>query len=276
MKENSINWEKIWSFIKSKLFVAAIIISLISLSAYQCSRIQELKRRQQISDQNQIALNDSIRYEKLKNGEFQASITSYIASEKELKELNKSLYDKIKQQSGDIFSLNNAIIQLRLDSAMLSKYLVEKDKVIQRLLKLDENTYAAPWSLSYRYDSLNYDVFTGRTYIQIGNKDPLELLHADTELISRLTQIDLTWGQKIEKDKLRIFIQSSYPGFTVAQMQGVLIDPNNNPYIKSLLKKKHWLTGFSLGIGATGGFNITTGKYGLVVGPSILWNIYTF
>ena len=276
MKENSINWEKIWSFIKSKLFVAAIIISLISLSAYQCSRIQELKRRQQISDQNQIALNDSIRYEKLKNGEFQASITSYIASEKELKELNKSLYDKIKQQSGDIFSLNNAIIQLRLDSAMLSKYLVEKDKVIQRLLKLDENTYAAPWSLSYRYDSLNYDVFTGRTYIQIGNKDPLELLHADTELISRLTQIDLTWGQKIEKDKLRIFIQSSYPGFNVAQMEGVLIDPNNSPYIKSLLRKKHWFSGFSVGLGVSGGFNITTGKYGLVVGPSILWNIYTF
>lgn len=276
MKENSINWEKIWSFIKSKLFVAAIIISLISLSAYQCSRIQELKRRQQISDQNQIALNDSIRYEKLKNGEFQASITSYIASEKELKELNKSLYDKIKQQSGDIFSLNNAIIQLRLDSAMLSKYLVEKDKVIQRLLKLDENTYAAPWSLSYRYDSLNYDVFTGRTYIQIGNKDPLELLHVDTEMINRLTQIDLTWGQKVEKDKLRIFIQSSYPGFNVAQMEGVLIDPNNSPYIKSLLRKKHWFSGFSVGLGVSGGFNITTGKYGLVVGPSILWNIYTF
>ena len=95
-------------------------------------------------------------------------------------------------------------------------------------------------------------------------------------MINRLTQIDLTWGQKVEKDKLRIFIQSSYPGFTVAQMQGVLIDPNSNPFIKSLMKKKHWFTGFSVGLGATGGFNITTGSYGLVIGPSIIWNIYSF
>ena len=271
-----INWKKIWSFIKSKLFIAIIAVGLITLSAYQCSRIRELERRQQISDQNQIALNDSIRYEKLKNGEFQASIAGYIASEKELKELNKKLYDKIKEQSGDIFSLNNVIVQLRQDSTILRKYLVEKDKVIERLLKIDENTYAAPWSLTYRYDSLNYDVFTGRTYIQIGNKDPLELLHVDTEMINRLTKIDLTWGKKVEKDKLRIFIQSSYPGFNVAQMEGVLIDPNNSPYIKSLLRKKHWFSGFSVGLGVSGGFNITTGKYGLVVGPSILWNIYTF
>ena len=167
-------------------------------------------------------------------------------------------------------------IQTRGFLLYLPLELVEKDKIIERLTKIDENTYAAPWSLTYRYDSVNFDVFTGRTYIQIGNKDPLELLHVDTELTNRLTQIDLVWGQKVENKALRVFIQSGYPGFTVAQMQGVLIDPNTNPYIKSLLKKKHWFTGFSVGIGASGGFNITDGKYGLVVGPTIMWKIYDF
>lgn len=271
-----IDWKKIWSFIKSKIFIAIIIIGLIALSAYQCSRIQELKRQGDISDQNELALNDSIKYEKLKNGELKASIAIFIASEKELKELNKALYDKVKAQEGRIIDLNTAVIQLKQDSATLRKYLVEKDKVIERLKKIDENTYAAPWSLTYRYDSLNFDVFTGRTYIQVGNKDPLELLHVDTELIKRLTQIDLTWGHAVVDKQYRVFIQSAYPGFTVAQMQGVLIDPNTNPDIQKLLKKKHWFTGFSVGVGTTGGFNVTTGGYGLVIGPSIIWNIYTF
>jgi hypothetical protein len=271
-----IDWKKIWSFIKSKIFIALVIIVLIIFNAIQCSRIKDLKRQQNISDINIIALNDSLKYEKLRSGDLQVSIASYVASEKELKDLNKKLYDEVKAQKGRVISLTDAIIQLRQDSTTLRKYLVEKDSIIQKLLKIDDNTYVAPWSLTYKYDSTNFDVFTGRTYIGIGKKDPLELLHLDTELTNRLTQIDLIWGQKVEKGQYRVFVQSGYPGFTVAQMQGVLIDPNTNPDIKKLIKKRHWFTGFSLGLGASGGFNITDGKYGLVVGPSIVWNIYTF
>ena len=148
--------------------------------------------------------------------------------------------------------------------------------MIERLLKIDSNTYAAPWSLTYKYDSANFDIFTGKTYIGILNKDPLELSHINTELTQRLTQIDLTWGQKVEDKRLRVFIQSNYPGFTINQMEGVLIDPSTNPFIKEITKKKHWFTGLSIGIGATGGYNITNGKYGLVVGPSLVYNIFSF
>ena len=40
------------------------------------------------------------------------------------------------------------------------------------------------------------------------------------------------------------------------------------------MKKKHWFTGFGVGIGATAGFNITQGGYGFVVGPTISYNIF--
>jgi energy-coupling factor transporter transmembrane protein EcfT len=271
-----IDWKKIWSFIKSKVFIAIIILILIGFSAYQYSMIQDLKRQLDIDEQNIIALNDSIEYHITKNGELQASIAAYIASEKELKTLNRELYDRIKEQDGKIISLGHAIIQLKQDSLTLEKYLVEKDKLIEHLLKIDDHTYVAPWTLKYQYDSTNFDIFTGKTYIGVSNKNPLELIHVDTRLIERLTQIDLTWGQKIDKGVLRVFIQSNYPGFTAAQLEGVLIDPNTNPYIKKLIKEKKWFNGFSVGVGATGGFNITTGKYGLVVGPTIMYNIYNF
>jgi len=271
-----IDWKKIWSFIKSKIFIALIIAGLIIFNAIQCSRIKELKRQQRISDQNIIALNDSLRYEKTKSGALQVSIASYIASEKDLKSLNKELWERIKAQDGKIISLGHAIVQLRQDSAFFAQHVKDLVKKIDQLTKIDENTYVAPWSLRYQYDSTNFDVFSGKTYIGIGKKDPLELIHLDTELTNRLTQIDLTWGQKVEKDVLRVFIQSNYPGFTVAQMEGVLIDPNTNPYIKKLLKEKHWFSGFSVGVGVTGGFNVTTGGYGLVLGPSLIYNIYSW
>lgn len=271
-----IDWKKVWSFIKSKVFLALLIIGLIAFNVIQWSTIKELKRQQNISDINIIALNDSLKYEKLKNGDLQVSISSFVASEKELKELNKKLYDEVKAQKGRVISLTDAIVQLRQDSATLKKYLVEKDKVIEKLLQPDENTYLAPWTLTYKYDSVNYDIFSGNTYIGIGKKDPLELLHLDTELTSRLTQIELIWGHKVENNQYRVFAQSAYPGFTVAQMQGVLIDPNTNPDIQKLLKKKHWFQGFSVGLGTSMGFNITTGKYGMVMGPTFVFQIYDF
>jgi len=263
-----------WSFLKSKLFLALVIIALIAYSAFQYRKIQNFKQEIFINNQNQIALIDSLKIEKQKNGEIQTSIASYIASEKNLKDINKDLYNRVHAQEGKVLSLSHAILQLSQDSAQLRRALKEKDKLIEALLQIDSNIFAANWTLPYHYDSTNYDIFKGRTYIKVICKDPLELMHFDTELLNRTTQIDLTFGQKVEDKQLRIFVQSSYPGFTVKSLEGVLIDPNTNPYIKKLMKKKHWFSGFGLGVGATGGFNVTSGGYGLVIGPSIMYNIY--
>jgi hypothetical protein len=266
--------KKIWNFLNSKLFIALIIIGLIMMVARQCSKIDDLKHQKNLTNQNIIALKDSLKHEKTKSGDLEVSIAGYVSSEKELKSLNKDLWEKVQQQKGTILSLNTALITLVQDTAILRKYLSEKESIIQQLLCIDENTFSAQWTLTYRYDTLNFDSFTGKTYIGIISKDPLILSHINTEMIERKTQIDLTWGQKMENDMLRVFVTSSYPGFNVSQMQGVLIDPEKYPEMFN--KKKHWFTGFSIGVGTTGGFNVTTGKYGLVIGPSFMWNIYTW
>jgi len=273
-EDKKIDFKKIWTFIKGKIFIAIVIAGLVGFNAMQCSRIQDLKRQQSISEQNIIALNDSLKYERTNSGELIVSIAGYIASEKELKTLNKNLWERVKAQDGKIITLNRAIVQLIQDTTELRKYLVEKDKLIEKLLKVDENTYVAPWSLTYKYDSTNFDIFTGKTYIGVINKDPLELKHIDTELTKRLTQIDFTWGQKIEKDQLRIYIQSNYPGFTVAQMEGVLIDPNTIPYVKDLMKKRHWFTGFGVGPTFNLGYDFLHNQPAAIIGVGIHYNVY--
>lgn len=266
-----IDWKKVWSFIKSKVFTALIIMLLIIFAAAQCSRIRELERQQDISDQNQAALTDSVIYEKQRNKELQASITVFVSDIDNLKVLNEDLWKRIKSQNGEILDLNRAVIVLRQDSAMLAKALDEKNKIIEKLIQIDSNTYVAGWALPFKYDSTNFEVLRGKTYIQVTNKYPLELAHVDTRLLEKTTQIDLTFGHKRENGLIRVYVQTAYPGFTVKSLQGVLINPEE---YSDLAKRKHWFQGFGVGPAATMGFNATTGKYGLVLGAGIHYTVY--
>lgn len=274
-------FQKVWQFINSKFFSLTVIILLCLFLAGQCKRIVDQKQEINHHEQNISALNDSLKFERKKNGELLVSIDGYISTEKELKTLNKNLWDKLQEQEGKVLSLNSVIVQLIQDTAMLKKYVSTLESRIGALVKVDDKTYMAPWRLVYRYkgkdgkDTTNYDIYEGRTFVKLGSKDPFILIHDTTYMTFRKTQIGFTWGQKVEDKKLRVFIQSNYPGFTVAQMEGVLIDPSEYPSIfKS--EKKHWFSGWSIGLGTTAGFNIATGKYGMVVGPTLQWSIYTW
>jgi hypothetical protein len=275
-----IDLTKIWAFIKSRTFVAIVIIALILFSAGECKRIADQKHEIDIHLQNQAALLDSLKYERNRNGDLVISIDGFISTVSDLKDLNKNLAKEVAEEKGKVLSLNAVVLRLNQDSAQLAKSIDKLNKIIGAFHQIDKNTYAANWTLPYSYDknpkdSLNFDVFKGTTIVSILGKDPLELRHKDTYLTSRFSSIYLVWGQKWEGNKLRVFVESPYPGLSAANMQGVLIDPSTWPNVLKPLKK-HWFQGFSVGLGATPGFNLTTGKYGFVIGPTISWNIYTF
>lgn len=264
--------ELIINFIKkyTNAFLAIAIVALFLLFLNECNKSKFLKQQIFKDKQNISALNDTLLTVKLKNGEFQTSINGFIATEKELKSLNVDLYNQVKIQKGDVLSLSTAILKLRQDTVELRKYLNKLLSQSNQTIPIGNNQYLLPWKLRYDYDKDNFDLFTGKTII---NSDFKQL---GTEMLSRTTQIKLSWGQKIENNKLRIFVESKYPGFTVESLSGVLIDPNESPYIRKLMKKKHWFTGWNVGIGVTPGFNLGTGGYSLVIGPTFSWNIYNF
>lgn len=259
--------------ITNKYFPWVIIFILLASLGFAYQRSQNLKRKLVIADQNQYALNDTIRTITKQNGDLQSSIGGFISKEKDLKKLNKDLYNEVQSEKGKIVTLNKVIIKLKQDSAILNNHLNELETKVGEIEKINDSTYSAPWTLAFDYDSLNYDRFSGKTMIGLYAGIPK---HLNTTLLSREIQIKLTWGQKIEDDKLRVFVNSSYPGFITSDLQGVLIDPNTNPYIKKLIKKKRWFTGFSIGIGTTVGYNLFTGGPAFVVGPSFQWTIYNW
>lgn len=263
----------IWTFLNSRIFVIILIVALILIGVGECKRIIDLRTEVDTHEQNISALTDSLKFERTKSGELLVSIDGYIATEKELKKLNKGLWDEVNAQKGQVISLTNLVIQLRQDSTELAKTIDHLNTVIGLMQQIDDSTYIAPWTLAYTYDSTNFDVFRGRTQIGVLDRDPLILRHKNTYMIERKTQIELTWGQKVEKGNLRIFVQSSYPGFTVKSMEGVLINPSDWPDLFPQ-KKRHWFTGFGVGPNISAGWNVLEAKPAVIFGVGLHYNIY--
>lgn len=266
----------IWKFLNSKFFTIAVIVILLMIGTGECKRILNLKRDINTHEQNISALTDSLKFEKTKKGALLVSIDGYIASEKELKKLNTDLWQQVNDQKGKVITLSNVVIRLKQDSTELAKNVDKLKTYIGELVKIDTNHFEAPWVLAEKYDDNNFFSVTGRTRIGVLHQNPLYLVHDTTYMTGFENQIDLTWGEKVEKGKLRIFVESTFPGFTVKSMEGVLIDPNTNPLFKDLMKKKHWFNGWSVGLGITPGIDLVNqSKFGITVGPTFTWNIYT-
>ena len=253
--------------------ILILVIAVMAFFLYrEWSANDSLRRDLVISNQNAEALADSITLVVKENGDLNASKDAFIATEKDLRKLNKRLSDKVDEQSGKLVSLGDANVRLKQEKEDLEKFIDERFASADTTIQLNDSTYLLGWSIGYTYDSTNFDRFRGETTFRRDSAG--SYTHVNTALTQRETAIDITFGQKVEDDKLRVFVESPYPGFSVNSLDGVLIDPDTNPYLKKLMKKKRWFTGFHVGVGATYGMNAMTGTPGFVVGPTITWSIY--
>jgi len=258
----------------NKYFIIAIVV-LVVICAFQYNSISKMKRSAVIDKQNISALNDTLKIEKKKNGEVSSSIDGYIANLNQLRTLNNMLWNNIVEEKGKVLSMSSTVLRLQQDSAKLAS-LVDSLKAKIGTIKVNDSTFYADWTLPYKYDTSNYDTFYGRTVVTGDCKDGLSIRHKQTYMLNRDSKISLTFGQKVEDGKLRVFINTKYPGLQAESLQGVLIDPSTNPFFKDLMKKKHWFNGWSVGPSISVGWSITDARPSLVVGASIQYSIYTW
>jgi hypothetical protein len=264
----------IWGFVNSKFLGYAVAIVLVLMLAQTCKKNSDLKKEKAQQEQNMAAKNDTLHQQKLKTGELQFTIDGYIASVKDLKNINKDLADEVDKQKGTVVNLNKVVVLLMQDTTDLRKYINEIKSAKEKPTKVNDTTYSVPWTLAYSYDSLNYDLFKGRTKIGLTVRDKslakfdfsnVNVLNEGSELLTRMTQMELVYGQKYVKGKLVVFANSKYPGFHVVNMEGFTVpDP----------PKKHWFTGWNVQLGITPTWDFVNKKPIIVVGPSIGWSIY--
>jgi len=81
----------------------------------------------------------------------------------------------------------------------------------------------------------------------------------------------LVTGLTEEDKKLKIFIRSDFPGFSITKLDGAIIDPQKSDIIKSFFPKKKWGIGPSITLGLDNNL-----KPAISVGISVSYNIINF
>ena len=285
------------NFFRSKTFLVIVVVVIALGFGRSCAKIRDLERQNHIKEQNIIALKDTVRMERTKSGTLEATVAGYISSERALKKLNADLYKEVQDQKGNVISLNKIVFQLKQEASELRKHINYLESIMSQPIQLNDSVYCIPWQLNYDWDSTNFDIYKGETTIGIVARQvvPLSILkggkpliyqfdntfnglfdlkHYNTEVIERTTQIDMSFGQEIVDDRLRVFVTTKYPGFTAMSMQGWMIDPNTDPDIKKLMKKKKWIPNtWSVGGGPSFGYDVLTGKPYLGIGVNINYNL---
>ena len=280
-----------WTFINSKFFGYAIAIVFILFLAQMCKNNKDLREELSHQAQNYSAKNDTLKIERLKTGELQFTIDGYIGTIKELEKYNSGLVKEVKKQKGDVINLNRIVILLEQDKLDLRKYIDSLKTIMKTPIKINDTTYIVPWTLAFTYDSTNFDIWSGQTKVGLTaakysafpkgflledgktfalpkiDFSKITLTNLGTEMTSRQTQIELVWGQKWEKGKLRVFANSKYPGFNVVNMEGLIIEAPKRP---------HWFTGWSVNFGIMPTYDFIQAKPTIVIGPSVGYTIYQF
>lgn len=267
--------EAIWKFINSKFFGYAVAVVLILLLAGQCKRNTDLRRENRIQEQNIAAANDSIKTYKNKAGQLTSEKAVWILTEKQLKEENRSLYDKVKAQNGQIISLNNVVFQLKQDTTILHDTIRYLKSIIGKPVQIDKTTWRVPWELDYKWDAegKNWDIFKGHTIVQVDTLTYV-ITHKNTLLDERTGNIELVFGEKVVDGKFNVYVTTDYPGLSAKSIEGYFLDPNSNKNIKSLIEKRHWFTGFGVGPNISIGYDPFIQKPAFTIGVGLHYNIY--
>lgn len=215
--------------------IAIVIIALLYLK--QCNRSSNLNDELTIANMNQAALTDSVTTYKDKSGNLVYEKSVLIASEKELKDLNKELYDEVKDLKG-----KTKIVYLTTTEVVHDTLTLETS-----IVRIDSNSYRLKWEYDSTFSAGNFQKLSGTTTFDYYKDD---IINPTTSINDNSFGISLVTGLKEGKDNYEIFIRSDYPGFTVTDIQGAIID-------KKMIQSNESSVVFGPSIG-----------YGLVFNPS--------
>jgi len=218
-----------------------IIVVLLFLLGYGYYLNQNKDKTIAISNQNILALTDSLNISETKNGELIADKAVLISTNGDLKDLNSVLSDQIKEINGKVIRLTNTVFELRSRGPII---------LHDTLHVFNNDSLLVKWQKDVHFDKYNYRFIAGQT--SISKKNDVIFNQSRTILTKDVIGVSLTTGLREVDDKIMIFVTSSYPGFSVTKLDGAEIDPKKNPIYKEFVqKKKPWGIGVQVGYGGT-------------------------
>jgi hypothetical protein len=225
----------------------------------QCNQTSKLKSDLKIAAQNQLALDDSIRIIRNKWGEEITIKNVLIGNQRELKELNLSLVEELKRLKGDVIFLQRMVSKIKSDTVWVTNTVTEYPDGMKRL--------------SWDYDT-TYNENNGRS---LGGYSQFQIDLANGRIIDRGTvitkdeiRLKLTTGLTELDDSYQIFVKSDYPGLTINQLDGAIVDKKK---FNSESNESSWVVGPQFGVGLGYSPNTRTIGPNVSVGIGITYNL---
>jgi hypothetical protein len=267
----------IWKWIKDPnnqrviFFLALVVFILLFLKG--CNDKEKLEAELRMKENNLIALQDTVRVEKTKNGELQYVKTTLMADMNSLKELNKDLYDEVKNQKSQVYYISKITAEIR---DKVNGFTPGGDHEYDPVTGNDNVTWkfdttGTNWSRTISGNT-SFKVTSSCTGYKIEPKG------------SMLTDVNYKFGlitglKESEKypGSLEIFINSTYPGMAFTDIQGSIVNPDDFKKFLPSPKPHRWVIGPYVGIG----YGITLQKNPILapvfnVGFGIQYKIYSF
>lgn len=257
----------IYKVINSRIFITITVLAILVFGIiFAYNKYMDLKTDLTISNQNQSALLDSLRVTKNKVGEITAAKQVMVVEhQKDLENLNKELLREVKKFNGKVHELSKLVAEIDHGTTVIDS---------TKLITLPNGDNGIDFKYSKVYSSENSRFIEGTTFFRfdsISNKiTPLPTVITRDEINFNLTQ-----GLRTTDDgKVEMFAKSTYPDFTVKELNSVIIDPKSHPSLKNFTKEKKFRFGAYTGYGATA--NISTGKVttGLQLGVGLTYIIW--
>jgi hypothetical protein len=236
------------------ILMAGFVIMLL-LFLRQCSVSDGLKDELMIAGQNEKALHDSVRVTTNKLGEQVFLKNTFIADGKKLKELNADLYREVKNLKGDVKMITTANAGIKSDPIYLTN----------TITKYADGIVDIGWKYDTIFSKGNYRKLAGISKIQY---DSTNVLDKGTTITTDEIGISVTTGLVKLDGSYQIFVKSNYPGMSISDIQGSILDKD---MIQS--DESSWVFGPYLGVGVgVDPMNRTVGP-NVSIGLGITYNL---
>lgn len=227
-------WNKLKDLKLTEILSIGFVIFLL-LFLQQCNQTSELKQDLRLANQNQLALNDSVRTIKNRWGEEISVKNVLFANQKELKDLNSSLAEELKRLKGDILYVQTMVGKIKKDTLWLTNTVTEYPDGTKRL-SWEYDTIYNPNNgrLLAGYSQFAIDTITGR------------IIDKGTVITKDEIRLKLTTGLTELNDSYQIFVKTDYPGLKFDQLDGAIIDKKK---FAGSSNESSWVVGPQFGVG---------------------------
>lgn len=221
--------------------ILIIIILLLSVGVwYFYNQNASLTTKLEVETQNRVAQGDSIRKIKTKNGDLVFQKAVLISEKKELKNLNKNLYNEVDKLDGKIIQLTSTIIKMEL---------VMDTIVNNTLVENGNNSFGIVWSTDKKFGEGNRRFISGVTNFKINiNPSGVTVIPINTIITRDYLNIAVLSGLKEYNGIIDSFFTTKFPGIEVTKLDTAILGSNKFPNKNN--NKKIGL-GFYTGFGGT-------------------------